>query len=445
VGQTTGPSCESIHKLRVAIGWLRGGGEVLGADIEVDVLIVGGGPAGAAAAYHLARHGVDVLMVERSAYPRDKACGDGFTPRGVRAIERVGIDPTSDGFERIDGLRVYRGHSPLIHLDWPDLHDFPDYGVIRTRYDFDELLARQASSAGATVWQRAEAVSPLMDHDWVAGAMVRRLDDGEDSTPVEVRSRWTLAADGASSRFASTLGLRRDATRPLGIAARRYFRCERAIGHRMESWLELYSGKDNLPGYGWVFPVEEGLVNVGAGLIDTYPGFRHLSAKGVFDAFLRMLPREWGITEENAVGPVMSASLPMGMNRRPAAAPGLLPIGDAGGMINPFNGEGIAYAMESGELAADLVHGALESGRAGLANSYPAVLHERYGRYYGVGRYFVRAVGHPAVMKFATRYGLPQGWLMRFLLRLMSNLTDGRDGGVQDRIIYALERLAPAA
>ncbi len=409
------------------------------------MLIVGAGPAGSSAAYHLARHGVDVLVADRSTFPRDKACGDGFTPRGVRAMRRMDIDPAGPGFVRIDGLRVYRDGRPLLHLDWPDLDSFPDYGVIRTRLDFDELLLRQAEAAGATVWEGAEVIEPLEDAGWVRGALVRRLGDGEESDPVQVRARYTIAADGAASRFGSTAGIRRDGSRPLGIAARRYYRIERDVGPWMESWLDLWRGGQMLPGYGWVFPVDGRLVNVGAGLIDTYSGFRGVSAKGLFEAFIAMLPPEWGVVEENAQGPLMSGSLPMGMNRRPRSLPGLLLVGDAGGLVNPFNGEGIAYAMESGEMAAELVHEALVSARPGLAHSFPALLEERYGRYYSVGRYFVRAVGHPSVMRAATRYGLPQEWLMRFLVRLMSNLTDGRDGNLQDRIIYALERLAPAA
>ena len=107
---------------------------------EVDVLVVGAGPGGSATAYHLARHGVDVLMAERSAFPREKVCGDGLTPRGVSAIERMGIDPHDPGFERVDGLRI-RSRKVTMELPWPRLSAYPDYGLVRTRLDFDELLA----------------------------------------------------------------------------------------------------------------------------------------------------------------------------------------------------------------------------------------------------------------------------------------------------------------
>lgn len=417
---------------------------------EADVLVVGAGPGGSAAAYHLARHGVDTLVVDRAGFPREKVCGDGLTPRGVRAMLGMGVDPDDPGFVRVKGLRVY-GRNALLELPWPDLQDFPDYGLVRTRMDLDHLLVKQAAKAGATVWERAEAVTPLTDRGWVAGARVRPLEDGskrgggEAGETVEVRARFVLAADGASSRFGGQAGVRRDPARPLGIAARRYYRTSRPLQPWFEAWLDLWDGDSMLPGYGWVFPVTGDVVNVGAGLLNTFHGFKDMSARRVFDLFVRSLQPGWEIDDDHADGPVLSGPLPMGMNRRPLAVPGMLLVGDAGGIVNPFNGEGIAYAMESGEMAAELVHEALVKGRPGLAHTYPTALRERYGRYFSIGRAFVRAIGNPAVMRTATRYGLPREWVMRFAMRIMANLTDGRKGDVQDKIMYALERLAPAS
>ncbi|HEX6263111.1 MAG TPA: FAD-dependent oxidoreductase, partial [Actinomycetota bacterium] len=231
---------------------------------------------------------------------------------------------------------------------------------------------------------------------------------------------------------------------PIGIAARRYFRSPLANERHFLSWLDLEHQGGFLPGYGWIFPVGDGIVNVGAGLLNTARDFRHLSAKKVYEVFLRRLPPELGITEETAEGRLLSGPLPMGMNRAPLAVPGLLVAGDAGGIINPFNGEGIAYAMESGRLAAELIHEALVLDRPGLAQVYPAVLRQRYGKYFSMGRAFVRAIGSPTVMRTAVRYGLPRERLMRFLFKLMANLTDGRDGDVDDRLIHLLTRLAPS-
>lgn len=414
------------------------GGEADGPVTSVDVLVVGSGPGGAAAAYHLARHGVDVLCVDKAGFPREKVCGDGLTPRGVKAVQDMGVDPTEPGFVSIEGLRV-RGPTVTLSLPWPKLDSLPDFGVVRTRHDLDHILAQQAVKAGATVWEHTEALAPLVDDGWVVGARIQR-EEGQAET---VRARYVLAADGASSRFAGKAGVRRDPTRPLGVAARRYYRSSREQGAWFESWFDLWENGVILPGYGWIFPVGDGILNVGAGLLNTTSYFKEISPRRMLDVFLSGLPEEWGIEEENAAGPVLSGPLPMGMNRRPLALPGLLLVGDAGGLVNPFTGEGIAYAIESAEVAAELVHDALASGRPGLAHVYPIELRRRYGRYFTVGRAFARAIGNPTFMRLSVLYGFPRERLMRFALRMLANLTDGRTGDLDDRVMDWIVRIAP--
>ena len=411
------------------------------ADIETDVLIVGAGPGGSAAAYHLARHGVDVTLVDRASFPREKVCGDGMTPRAMVSLRKMGIDTEDPRFERHQGLRVYSRRATL-ELPWPDIEDFPGYGLTMTRSSFDEMLVRTAEKAGATLRERTEALTPLRDGDWVSGARVRDL---EQDRELDIRARFVIAADGAACRFASQAGVRRDDSRPLGIAARGYYRVDRHPGAWLEVWMDLWDGDAIMPGYGWLFPLADGSLNLGAGLLNTFKNFKDVSAQRVYDAFWRMLPEEWNINEDTAEGRVLSGPLPMGGSRVPAAVPGMLLVGDAAGMVNPFNGEGIAYAMENGELAAELIHEALVLDRPGLAQLYPTILRERYARYHRIGTVFVRAIGHPNVMRALTDYGLPRAWLMRFAVRLMGNLTDGRDGDVQDKLIYSLERLARVA
>jgi len=409
----------------------------------VDVLVIGAGPGGSTAAYFLARHGVDVALVEKAALPRDKVCGDGLTPRAVKVVAEMGIDTHDPGFVQVDGLRIYGRHASL-QLPWPVLADWPGLGLVRTRLDFDHLLAQTAAKAGAKLWERTEAVGPSLVDGWVAGASLRELgpDDDKDGPTREVKARYVIAADGASSRFAGQAGVRRDATRPLGIAARRYYRIERSQEPWLESWLDLWDGEKMIPGYGWLFPLPDGTVNVGAGLLNTFTGFKDISAQQLFDAFARMLG-DWGVSEETAEGKVLSGPLPMGMNRQPLAVPGMLVVGDAAGMVNPFNGEGISYAMETGKLAAELVYESLVNDRPGLAHAYPVELRRRYGKYFWVGRKFVKAIGKPEIMRTLTKFGLPREWLMRFAMRVMANLTDGPTGDVQDRIFDALLRVAP--
>jgi menaquinone-9 beta-reductase len=411
--------------------------------METDVLVVGAGPGGSAAAYHLARHGIDVTLVERSAFPREKVCGDGLTPRGVRAMLRMDIDPDDPGFERVLGLRVYSKRT-TIELPFPELEGFPRYGLVRTRKDFDELLARRAQAAGARFLERTEVVAPVMQDGWVTGALVRPAED-RDAEPVTVRARLVLAADGASSKLGTAVGVRRDPSRPLGIAARRYYRIDRRPGPWFESWLDLWEGDKLLPGYGWLFPVSDGTINLGAGMLNTFRGFKDVSAQRLFKVFAEMMPPDWGVSEETAEGRLLSGPLPMGGCRQPAAVPGMLLIGDAAGLVNPFNGEGIAYAIESGEIAAEVTAEALVRDRPGLAQMYPTLLRERYGKYFTWGRGFARVLGYPAVMRTTTRYLLPRRRIMGFALRVMGNLTDGPGGDAQDRLMDSIVRMAWAS
>src|SRR5215211_3655737 len=195
-----------------------------------------------------------------------------LTPRAVVQLRRLGIDIDDPRFERHEGLRIYSRRVTL-ELPWPDLEAFPNFGLMLTRAEFDELLARHAEKAGARLMERTEAVAPTQQDGWVTGARIR----GEDDRETTVRARFVIAADGASSRFASQAGVRRDPAKPLGIAARRYYRIERRPGPWLEVWMDLREGDDTiLPGYGWLFPLSDGSVNVGAGLLNTFRDFKDL-------------------------------------------------------------------------------------------------------------------------------------------------------------------------
>jgi flavin-dependent dehydrogenase len=243
----------------------------------------------------------------------------------------------------------------------------------------------------------------------------------------------------------------------MGVAVRTYYRSPRHDDDWLESWLELWDGPDQsgrasggglLPGYGWIFGVGDGTSNVGLGILDTSSAFRNVDYKALLRRWLDATPEEWGFREENRTEPVRGAALPMGFNRKPHYDRGVLLVGDSGGMVNPFNGEGIAYAMESGEMAAEVIAQALgrpehEHDRA--LGAYPRALDARYGGYYTLGRVFVRLIGHPAVMRAAAYHGLKRPALMRFALKMLANLTDQRGGDLTDRTINALSRIAPAA
>ncbi|MCA1685923.1 MAG: FAD-dependent oxidoreductase, partial [Planctomycetia bacterium] len=288
------------------------------------------------------------------------------------------------------------------------------------RLDFDDLLATTAQKAGARLHTSTTVTGPVLD---AAGRVI-----------------------GVTARVGPD---KRD-DRPMGVAVRRYYTSPRTSDDMLESWLELRAPNgDLLPGYGWIFGVGDGTSNVGLGLLNTTKAWQDTDYRKLLRSWVGAMPAEWQYQEEFATGPIRGAALPMGFNRQPHYTRGVLLIGDAAGAVNPFNGEGIAYAMESGVLAAEVAVQALARPvgpqRESALQAYPAAMKQTYGGYYTLGRVFVQLIGHPQVMALATRHGLPHPLLMKFTLKLLANLTDPRGGDVLDRLINGLSKLAPAA
>ncbi len=412
---------------------------------EADVIVVGAGPAGATTAFYLAQSGLDVLVLEKSTFPREKVCGDGLTPRAVKSLISMGISVSEkDGWVRNKGLRVI-GAGKRMELLWPELASYPDYGLVRTRLDLDETLARRAQQAGARLLEGVTVTGPVLDERTgrITGVTARPAGgEGERS----YAARVVVAADGNSSRLSVAMGLRKRDDRPLGVAVRTYYRSPRHDDDYLESWLDLWDGDRLLPGYGWIFGMGDGTSNVGLGLLNTSAAFGNTDYHAMLGKWLKGMPAEWGFTEENRTQPVRGAALPMGFNRTPHYHHGLLLAGDAGGLVNPFNGEGIAYAMESGEILARTIVQALARARRAdterVLAGYPHALNEAYGGYYALGRVFVKLIGKPGLMRFATRHSMSRPALMRFALKLLANLTDPR-GDASDRLVNGLSRIAP--
>ena len=418
--------------------------------VEADVIVVGAGPAGSTAAKWLADRGLDVALLEKSSFPRDKVCGDGLTPRCTKQLIRLGVDVSTEaGWKHNVGLRTYGARREPFYFPWPELESFPNFGLTRSRSDFDHLLARLAVDSGADLYENANVSAPILDaaDDRIVG--VRTKDGREYRAPV------TIAADGNSSRLALAMGLEKNKKRPMGVAVRTYYRSEaRTHDDWIESHLQLWDGEPGtsnlLPGYGWVFPLGDGTVNVGMGTVSSTAASQKINFREALATWVASTPEEWGFRPENQLGGVGSAALPMSFNRKPAYGRGLLLVGDSGGMVSPFNGEGIPYAMEAAEMAADAVADAKGRG-FGSANAeralhgYATRLAAEWGGYYRLGQVFVTLIERPEVMRACTRYGLPRPTLMKLVMKLLAHLYDTRDGDWADKMLTSLTRMAPAA
>ena len=420
------------------------------AEYRCDVLVVGGGPSGSAAAYWLASRGIDVLCVEKKHFPREKTCGDGLTPRSVRQLQDMGLESALAGNHRYEGLRSVAFGREL-EMRWPKHPDFPPYGYTITRFQLDQLVNEHAEKAGAVVWQGAEAAEPLLtgprddspdgspdgppngSPDGAPDGAARRraggaiVVDKERGSRTEVHAKYVIVADGSLSRFGRSLGSFRDKSYPQGLAIRGYFRSPRHDDAYIESHLDIRDRSGNVvPGYGWIFPLGDGRVNVGIGLLSTSERWKGLNTTKLMEEFVAFAPRSWCISPATAIGVPTGGRLPMSFSVRPRVGIDYLTVGDAAAAINPFNGEGIAYGWETGRLAAETVAEALgspsESDAAEVLAGYERRLAAEYARYYAIAKAFVRAIEDPRIMRALVAAGMYVPPAMKGVLRIMANL-----------------------
>lgn len=376
-----------------------------------DVVVIGAGPAGSAAAAWAARAGRDVLVIDAATFPRDKSCGDGLTPRAVAELEHLGLGPWLDGHIRHHGLRM-SGFGSAVQVRWPG-PSFPATGSAVPRTELDDRVRAAAEASGAAMLLGVKAVSVEHDSSGRVSAVV--LADGR-----RVSCRELIVADGARSTLGRVLGRQWHQETVYGVAGRAYLSSPRASDPWLTSDLELRAVDGTvLPGYGWIFPLGNGEVNIGVGALATATRPAEVALRPLIKHYAALKAQEWGFEGEPRA--VSSALLPMGGAVSGVAGPNWMLIGDAAACVNPLNGEGIDYGMETGRLAAELL------GSGDLTEAWPALLQQHYSRGFSVARRLALLLTIPRFLPLAGPLAMRSQLLMGIAVRVMGNLVTDED------------------
>ncbi|HEX9118716.1 MAG TPA: geranylgeranyl reductase family protein [Anaerolineae bacterium] len=342
-------------------------------EARADVIVVGAGPGGSTAAALLARAGWDVLLLDRADFPRDKTCGDGLTPRAVAVLEHLGLlgELQAQGYQAIEGARVISPRAEILDVPFAQYGPalgLPPLGLVIPRYELDDRLRAHALACGARFQSGVHVTQPVSADGQVVG--VAGTQGGKAFT---ARARLTILATGANIGLLKAFGVL--STMPPGVnAVRGYYRGVADLGKEFEFYFE----NEIVPGYAWVFPLSDGRANVGVGYFARSGDGKTPDVKRMLTDFLARHARFSDATPE---GPVKGFPLRTDFPSHAASGPGFLILGESLGLVNPATGEGIDFAMESAELAAEAAAAALagkDTTRRSLLR-YDRLLERRYG------------------------------------------------------------------
>ncbi len=389
-----------------------------------DMVVIGAGPAGAAAGIAAARAGVNVTVFEKAERGRDKSCGDGLTPRAVAALNE--LDVALDDAHTITGLRMIAGKQ-VRELDWPATGRFGGQGAVWPRRRLDQALGDAAAQAGAELVYNTEAI-PLIENGRCIGVQTNAKSGSQ-----RVTADLVVLAAGAQGQAARVLGAGRNPDEPFGLAIRTYAQTPRHADTHLEACLTLADENGTaLPGYGWLFPAGDGTVNIGVGALSTMRGFKSLNLNRLCDAYRDSVASSWEL------GPYLERPqawrLPMSAVKR--HGPGWAAIGDAAGLVNPMNGEGIDYGLETGLLIAELFVADPERS----PTEYDRQVAARFDAYLRTGRRFSFLIGHPRILRAGLRLAVSTDAIAKLTLQVMGNLIDSDTPGFAGAVLRATDR-----
>ncbi len=381
---------------------------------QTDVLVVGAGPAGSATGAWAARLGMDVLLTDAAVFPRDKTCGDGLTPRAIGELERLGLGDWLRAHAVNQGLRAH-GFGQTLLLPWPG-GSLPGWGSAVARTELDDHLRTTAIKSGARALDGVRAVDVRRDGDRVTTVVFARGDE-----TLEVDCRRLIVADGVRSPLGKLLGREWHRDTVYGVAGRSYVTSTMSDDPWISSHLELRGDQGEvLSGYGWIFPLGTGEVNLGVGTLATAKRPADLKVRRLMESYADQQRPVFGLGDD--LRAPTSALLPMGGAVSGVAGANWALVGDAAACVNPLNGEGIDYGLEGGRLVAELM-----ADDADLAAAWPATLTHHYGESFSIARRLAGLVTVPRILAAIAPVGMRSDWMMTLALRWMGNLVTDED------------------
>ncbi|OHT79321.1 hypothetical protein BKG69_13085 [Mycobacteroides chelonae] len=396
---------------------------------SADVLVIGAGPAGSAAAAWIARTGRSVTLVDKVSFPRDKCCGDGLTPRAVAELDALG------GGDWVRRQHCQTGVSLTLFgrtydMPWPG-GAFPALSAVIPRLVLDHWLVRCAVSAGATMIGDSRVTDVVLADGKITAVEIQ---EGEHRRHIGCRA--VIVADGAGSPVGNLLGRKWHRDRMYALAARSYMESPLGDADLMTASFGDTGAGALVAGYGWLFPMGNGRVNVGYGRIVTDRLPLPASSRTLHDRFLEGMRERWQLRGDPL--DYSAAPLSIGGMVTTVAGPNWMLVGDAACGTNPVTGEGIDFALESGRLAAELL-----SATDDFTAAWPQALADVYGRPLAGARKITRLISeHPRMAGRLVPLLMSSGRRGQFVLRTATNLIGEHDRYLTARIHRSISAVA---